>query len=345
MASTGESQNGSVPGPFTTSLTGEHALFRSFCWKNEDHGGNQVTINWMPGLLRSAQVRILQVHNQYREPGGEDRVVGAEYELLKSAGHEVFTHRVTNPTSGVQAAGMLLFSANNPGAAQAVRRLAAEFRPDVAHVHNTWFSLSPSVLGALHRIGVPVVVTLHNYRIMCVNSLLFRDGRPCEDCVGSHPWHGVLHRCYRDSALAFSRGGWGRHYQSSVFRLVAARRPLSRPIAVLAERFAAAGIPDNRMTTVSNFVDDPGPRLSSPADSNMVLFVGRLSPEKGADLLLSAWPGSGRLGAGSRRRRPAAVGTRTSGRILSALPRLPLAGRGSKPHAALASIGLSVSCI
>jgi glycosyltransferase involved in cell wall biosynthesis len=249
----------------------------------------------MPGPLRSALVRILQVHNQYREPGGEDRVVGAEYELLKSAGHEVFTHRVTNPTSGVQAAGMLLLSPNNPGAARAVRRLAAEFRPDVAHVHNTWFSLSPSVLGALQKMGVPVVVTLHNYRLMCVNSLLFRDGRPCEDCVGSHPWHGVLHRCYRDSALASAaaagavtinraRSVWSRHVDRFLVLSQFSRG-----------RFAAAGIPDDRMTTVSNFVDDPGPRLSSPAASNMVLFVGRLSAEKGADLMLSAWPRTGGL--------------------------------------------------
>ncbi len=240
-------------------------------------------------------MRILQVHNQYREPGGEDRVVQAEFDLLQSAGHEVVSHRVTNPSSALRSAGLLVLSPGNPGAGQAVKRLAAQFRPDVAHVHNTWFSLSPSVLGALQRSGVPVVMTLHNYRLMCVNSLLFRDGHPCEECVGSHPWHGVRHRCYRDSALASaaaagaisinrSRSVWSRNVDRFLV--------LSQ---FSQQRFAAAGIPEERMTRVSNFVDDPGPRPAPPDQSNSVLFVGRLSAEKGADLLLRAWPAASGL--------------------------------------------------
>ncbi len=235
-------------------------------------------------------MRILQVHNKYREPGGEDRVVDAEFELLQGGGHEVLTHRVVNPASALRSAGLLMLSPGNPGAAREVKRLVEEFRPEVAHVHNTWFSLSPSVLGALRSTGVPVVVTLHNFRLMCTNGLLFRDGHPCEECVGTHPWRGVLHRCYRESVLASTAaaGAIAANRARSVWL-----RNVDR-FLVLSQfsrsRFAAAGIPEDRMTMVSNFVADPGPRVIPPGESNTVLFVGRLSAEKGADVLLSAWP-------------------------------------------------------
>ena len=104
-----------------------------------------------------------------------------------------------NPQRPGPAAASLLASAWNPAAARALRAEARRVRPDVAHVHNTWFALTPAVAAALDGAGVPVVMTLHNYRILCANASLYRDGRPCEDCVGSHPWHGVRHRCYRDS--------------------------------------------------------------------------------------------------------------------------------------------------
>ena len=239
------------------------------------------------------RVRILQVHNQYREPGGEDRVVQVESELLRSSGHQVIAHRVTNPASAVQSAGLLLLSPRNPGAARAVRHLAEKFQPDVAHVHNTWFSLSPSVLGALHDTGVPVVVTLHNYRIMCVNGLLFREGRPCERCVASHPWHGVRFRCYRGSAMASTVAATGISFNRARNTWL---RDVSRFLVLSdfsRQRFVTAGLPDGRITVVSNFVDDPGPRSVRVTDSRNVLFVGRLSFEKGVDVLLDAWAGIG----------------------------------------------------
>jgi hypothetical protein len=147
-------------------------------------------------------LRVLQVHTHYREEGGEDSVVRAEAELLRSAGHDVVVHQARNPSGALATGASLAMSPWNPLAAREVRRLAERVRPDVAHVHNTWYALSPSVLAALSAAAVPVVMTLHNYRLLCANAQLFRDGRPCEDCVGSHPWHGVRHRCYRGSALA-----------------------------------------------------------------------------------------------------------------------------------------------
>jgi hypothetical protein len=188
-------------------------------------------------------MRILQVHTLYREEGGEDAVARAEAELLRRAGHELVPFIAHNPEATVPAAASLLVSAWNPVVARRIRAVAEQVRPDVAHVHNTWFALSPSVIAALGAAGVPVVMTLHNYRLLCVNASLFRDGRPCEDCVGTHPWHGVRHRCYRGSAggsaavaaaISVNRllGTWQRHV-----RLFLALNEFAR------ERFIRGGLP------------------------------------------------------------------------------------------------------
>ncbi len=101
--------------------------------------------------------------SRYREPGGEDAVVAAEANLLIRAGHEVVSVSFVaeNPTGAVPSAALLALSAWNPPAARALGSTVARVRPDVAHVHNTWYALSPSVLSALDRAGAPVVMPLH----------------------------------------------------------------------------------------------------------------------------------------------------------------------------------------
>jgi glycosyltransferase involved in cell wall biosynthesis len=234
-------------------------------------------------------VKVLQVHTQYREQGGEDSVVRAEGELLAAAGHDVVRHIARNPSTAVRTAASLAMSAWNPLAAREARRVAERVRPDIAHVHNTWYALSPSVLAGLAAADVPVVMTLHNYRLLCANANLFRDGHVCEDCVGSHPWHGVRHRCYRGSlaasapaagsiALHRALGTWNRHV-----RLFLALNDFART------RFICGGLPAHKIRVKPNFVSDPGSRPSPPSRSRTVLFVGRLESEKGVETLLDAW--------------------------------------------------------
>lgn len=238
-------------------------------------------------------MRILQVHTRYRQPGGEDIVARAEAELLTRAGHEVIVHMAENPTRAVPTAASLAVSAWNPAAARALRSAVRRARPDVAHVHNTWFALSASAVAALDTAGVPVVMTLHNYRLMCANALLFRDGRPCEDCVGTSPWHGVRHRCYRGSLLGSAAAAgsiaannalrtWHRHV-----RLFLALNEFTRG------RYIDGGFPPHKIRVKPNFVPDPGPRERPPSASNTVLFVGRLSREKGLEVVLDAWRSMG----------------------------------------------------
>jgi glycosyltransferase involved in cell wall biosynthesis len=233
-------------------------------------------------------MRIMQVHTRYRERGGEDAVVMSEADLLRQAGHEVIQLHAHNPTSTPGAAAALAVAPWNPRAASRAYRTARDRKPDVAHVHNTWFAMSPAVLPALRDAGVPVVLTLHNYRIACANSLLLRDGRPCEECVGRNPWPGVRYRCYRDSAVASAMAA----LTISSARFLKAWSEVAVFIALsnfARERFVRAGLPPDRIVVKPHATMDPGPRRRKPSESSSLLFVGRLSAEKGVRLLFDAW--------------------------------------------------------
>jgi len=234
-------------------------------------------------------VRVLQLHTPYRQPGGEDAVVRAEAEVLRRAGHEVVQYQVQNPPGATGAIGSLVLSPWNPRQARKVQGLAERVRPDVAHVHNTWYAQSPAVLWALRRSSVPTVMTLHNYRLVCANGQLFRDGAPCEDCVGASPWHGVQHGCYRGSMVLSvpAAGTIALHDRLRTWSRTVDRFVVLSEFA--AERLVRGGLPPDRIELKPNFVADPGPRAVPAAASATVLYVGRLSPEKGVELLVEAW--------------------------------------------------------
>ena len=223
-------------------------------------------------------MRVLQIHNRYRQAGGEDVVVHAEAELLRAQGWEVVQHLADNPTGTLPSLVALAQAPANRGSARAVDEMVRTVEPDVVHIHNTWFQLSPAVAKAAHR-HAPVVLTVHNYRLMCANAQLLRNGRPCRLCVDGSLWNGILHSCYHDpasSAAAALTIGWGRRqvWDSQVDLFLA----LSNfAIELLAE----AGLRHERTTLKDNFVPDPGPRTRPAAESSRVLFVGRLSAEKG----------------------------------------------------------------
>jgi glycosyltransferase involved in cell wall biosynthesis len=233
-------------------------------------------------------LRILQIHTHYRQAGGEDGVVATELDLLRDGGHEVLAARATNPT-GAAAAASFAGAAWNPAAAHRIRRVVERFRPDIAHVHNTWFALSPAVLSELHQLGIPVVMTLHNYRLICAAATLFRDGAPCHDCLRTGPRPAVAHRCYRDSLAqsAVAAATIALHDRRRTWH-----RDVERFIALTEfgrDRFVEGGLPSDRIEIKANSVGDPGPRRHPPSASRTVLYVGRLSDEKGVEVLLDAW--------------------------------------------------------
>ena len=233
-------------------------------------------------------MRLLQLHAGYRTPAGEDTVVAAEADAFAGAGHEVHQLIEHNPPNSVRALGALSTSAHNRATARAVSEAIAAFRPDVVHVHNTWFALSSSVLTATADAGVPLVMTLHNYRLGCLGVDLFRGSSICTACVGRSPLRGVFHGCYRGSRalsavtavemISTRRRGT----LDAVDRFVA-------PSAFMGDRLVDIGIPSDKLVVKPHFTTDAGRRPGSPSESDEILFIGRLAPGKGLEVLLRAW--------------------------------------------------------
>ncbi len=241
-------------------------------------------------------MKILIAHNAYQQRGGEDAVVEAEADLLRSHGHEVMEYRRHNDElagmSRREAAIGTLWSSRTRAELGGLLRSA---QPDVLHVHNTFPLISPSLYWAAADCGVPVVQTLHNFRLLCPQAMLLREGRVCESCVGRLPLGGVLHGCYRGSraqtgvlagmlVLHRALGTWAH----KVHRYIALN-------GFCRAKFIEGGLPAARIAIKPNFVDLPAP---PPGPRAGLLYVGRLAPEKGIGVLARA---SGALPAGSLR--------------------------------------------
>jgi glycosyltransferase involved in cell wall biosynthesis len=237
-------------------------------------------------------MRVLVVHNRYRsgDTSGENRVVHDEAELLRSAGHDVTTWeaepQVDTLGGQLRAATDAVWSRR---AAARVRTVVEERGIDVVHAHNLFPSLSPAVLRAARDAGAAVVVTLHNYRYLCLPGSLIRDGRACDVCVGRVPWRGVVHRCYRGSAAgsATIATSLTLHRAMSSFEAVARFAAVSGFIRDTYDRVAFA---PGRIVVKPNFAP---PAAVRERVGDGFVYLGRLAPEKGVDILLEAWRGAG----------------------------------------------------
>jgi glycosyltransferase involved in cell wall biosynthesis len=238
-------------------------------------------------------MRVLLVHNKYRTsaPSGEDIAVANERRMLESRGVEVIAFERCNDdlddSSFASKAAVAINTIWSRRSRADLTKVLREVRPDIAHVHNTFSVLSPSIYGACRAAGVPVVQTMHNFRFFCPGALFLRDGKPCEACVEKSLLQSVRYRCYRNSIAATATLAT----MLSVHRAIGTYdRDIDRYIALTEfarNKFATAGIAEHKLAVKPNFLPDPP--QPGRGGGGYAVFVGRLLEGKGTETLVDAW--------------------------------------------------------
>ncbi|MCW6038846.1 glycosyltransferase [Spirulina subsalsa FACHB-351] len=236
-------------------------------------------------------MRILMIHNLYQIRGGEDESSAAEEKLLRSRGEIVEFYQETNDEERMKTFNSFQLASRTIWSGESykiVRDKIRQHKIDVIHVQNFFPLISPSVYYAAQREGVPVVQSLRNYRLLCPNGLFFRQGQVCEDCLGQFiPYPGIVHACYRDNRLVTGV----TTAMITTHRLLQTWHKQVNQFIALSQfarnKLIEAGLPEEKIVVKPNFVSpDPG---QGQGKGGYALYVGRLSVEKGLDVLLEAW--------------------------------------------------------
>ena len=234
-------------------------------------------------------MRILQIHNRYKISGGEDVTVESESFLLKKNNNVVDYFGVTN--ENIQGVKVKIKTAINVCYSREysnkLSKRIKDFQPDIVHVHNFFPLLTPSIYDVSRLFGVPVIQTLHNYRIICPGSYMIRNGKICEDCLSGTAYKAALHGCYRDSRI-------GSLVVADMVQTHRKRETWNEKVNIFIaltefskKKFVQAGFPSERLHVKPNFIyPDPG---TGHGDGKYTLFVGRISREKGILTLLKAY--------------------------------------------------------
>jgi glycosyltransferase involved in cell wall biosynthesis len=241
-------------------------------------------------------MKILIVHDDYKIPGGEFTAVRQHIDLLRGRGEKVILYLRDNSEIFDYAfrhkATFLLKTLYNRATSEEIRSLIRRERPEVAHVHNVFPLISPSVYRTLLNEGVPVVQTIHNYRFLCPNGLFYREERICERCKHGNTLHAVRLKCYRESYILSSLYA----LTIAIHRKLGTFDSIGRFIALtdfVASKLSESGlIPADKICVLGNFLPNPLPEpSSSKGRPPYALFLGRLSPEKGLKTLMQAMVG------------------------------------------------------
>ena len=233
-------------------------------------------------------MRVLMLHNRYLQRGGEDESFEAEVELLRKNNCDVIVYEENNERirnlGSVHTALRSIWSSETY---RKIRKLLREKRCDVLHVHNFFPLISPSAYYAARAHHVPVVQTLHQYRLLCPVGTFYRGSQVCEDCLGKAcPWPGVLHGCYRSNRLA-SGAVAATMYVHRLARTWAEMVDIYIALTRFGrDKFVEGGLPAEKIMVKSNFLlSDPG----AGGGGCYAVFIGRFSEEKGIEIVMRAW--------------------------------------------------------
>ena len=237
-------------------------------------------------------MRIILIHNNYglNAIGGEKMVFDNEHEILKENGHDVITFEVSNfeNTNILRTIINLIFSTWNPFYYLEIRKLIKKFNPDVIHVHNYWFKLSPSIFYAAKKKRVKTVVTLHNYRMLCPGVLFLRNGKPCIDCTKKNALRSLYYRCHSNnffktllSYRLFSFTKRKNYFNKYIDAYIC--------LTDFQKNFFQGKIPEKQLFTKANFISNTSISKKVIKEKKFALYVGRISEEKGITFLANCW--------------------------------------------------------
>lgn len=252
-------------------------------------------------------MKILLINKFYYRKGGSETALFAEKELLERHGHQVAVFSMTHPDNepslyarhfvdhidfnrsegflrDLRKAGHLIYS---PEARQKLTRLIDAFQPDIAHVHNMHYQLTPSIFTALRARSIPVVWTLHDYKLVCPNAELYTQGSVCERCKVRRYYNAFLFRCVKNSWLKSALAMCEAYLHGVVLRSYRSVHRFIVPSMFLEEKLAAWGIDSKRVVHLYNMA--PATTASAHERKPFVLYAGRLTPVKGIETLLEAF--------------------------------------------------------
>lgn len=239
------------------------------------------------------KLKILVLHNYTKgfATGGEAHVYEDEATLLESNGHIIYRLFISN-SHGTDVGLMkrVEYFLKSPWSNYGYNLVKAElkkFKPDIAHVHNFFFIFSPKIFLAFWEEKIPVVVTLHNFRLVVPCSQMIYKGKPCEICLGKNPWRIIFRRCYKNSFLAslfryrFYYLSQKKHnWWSNIDKFIALSN-IGRDILI------KGGLPADKIVVKPNFINDPSPEKGS--EGYGALYIGMITEEKGLQELVLEW--------------------------------------------------------
>jgi len=253
-------------------------------------------------------MRIIQVNKFHYLRGGAEKYFLDMSEKLRQEGHEVAVFSMRHPKNlpslwekyfvsrlsfnesklrdKLLTPGRIIYSLE---AKWKFARLVRDFKPEIIHIHNIYHQLSPSILSVARKYKIPVVMHLHDYKLVCPNYQLFVDNEICYRCRGGHYCQAIKHRCFQKSfwksALValemFLHHKLWKIYEKNIALYLA-------PSAFMKKTVVSFGIPENKVEVLYNFIDRPAPQNSQIPVQDYLLYYGRLSPEKGIDILLQS---------------------------------------------------------
>lgn len=234
-------------------------------------------------------MKVLLVHNDYGKYSGEEAVVDKMAAMLPTIGYEVAQLRMTTADARESLMGKIRGFVSGiycPGGVKAMREAIRCESPDVVNVHNLYPFISPAALRECRKAGAPVVMTVHNFRIMCPTGLFMRDNRPCEMCLErGNEWGCVKYNCEHSRLKSI-----GYAARNAVARIGKYYRDYVDMFACITDfqrrKLIQAGFPPEKITVIPNSMDVPP--LTAFEAGNYVAYSGRISREKGVDMIIEA---------------------------------------------------------